>query len=147
MASNMTKYATAKAHVCSNALTACCMMLGLNLAREAPAMPEVALSVVSGCLFVAAPFEDEAEEEVFVAETSVLLYCVTRKRSYSFAARRRNSRRTTSRITPIHEPANMALDLTCHDDEMKHVSMTFQFHSIYVAKVSILWCIACINRE
>lgn len=140
MASSMTKYATANAQVCNSALIACCRMLGLNLALAPPSIPDAVLSVVSGCLLVAAPFEDEAEEDMFVFETRVLLCSMTMKRSYSFAARRRNSRRTTRRMTPIHEPANMALDLTCHEDEMKHVSITFQFHNIYGAKISLLQC-------
>lgn len=50
--------------------------------------------------------------------------------SYSEPTRRRNSRQTTRSATPMHEAANMALFVMCHDEERKQASMVYQFHSI-----------------
>lgn len=41
------------------------------------------------------------------------------RRSYSLPRRRRNSRDMTRRMTPMQQPANMPLDVTCHDLAMK----------------------------
>ena len=41
----------------------------------------------------------------------------------------------TKRMTPIHDPANMPLEVICQVEEMKQASTVFQFQSIYLQLV------------
>lgn len=50
--------------------------------------------------------------------------------SYSLPARRMNSRRKTRIMTPIHDPANIAVEVTRHEWETKQASTVYQFHNI-----------------
>lgn len=56
-----------------------------------------------------------------------------RKASYSLTALRRSSSDMTSRMTPMHDPANMPVDVIFHDDEMKQLPVVDQFHNIWNA--------------
>lgn len=37
----------------------------------------------------------------------------------------------------MHEPANMPVEVMCHDLAMKHESMVYQFHSIEILQVGL----------
>src|SRR5690349_4795544 len=90
-------------------------MLGRNI--EVATGVQAAAELVAGALEV--PLSEDAEEAVPPTGVSAFACCATMKRSYSLPARRRNSRRMTRRITPIHEPANMPLEVMRHELEMK----------------------------
>lgn len=105
---SITKYATANWHICNKALTICWKTVGLN--SKGGIFTAKAWSVS-----IAAIFD---------------LCCLNKRRSYSLPSRRRNSRRMTRRTTPIQDPANIPLEVMCHDLAMKQVSTVFQFHSI-----------------
>lgn len=38
-------------------------------------------------------------------------------------------------MTPMQEPANIPLDVICHEREMKHASMVYQFQSIEILQL------------
>lgn len=125
MASNITKYATPKVTICNRDRSVCCKSVGERRPPTSLGDPlaSVGLELVgssvnslpTGCEFAAAMAE--------VPKPSLLnrdgwpAMCLSNSRP----RRRRNSRDITRRITPIHEPANIPLDVIRHVDEMKPI--------------------------
>lgn len=99
MANSITKYATANCNICNNARTACCKTLGRKRWAGTTGVAVVAVRFLLPSALLA--------DDAMVLEPAVrfLRCCATMKRSYSLPARRRNSKMTTRRITPMQEPA------------------------------------------
>jgi hypothetical protein len=123
---SMIKYATAKAAICNSALVACCKRDGLNTpASELPFNNR--LPMMPASLFPVSSVDALGE---FADDTNLRWCSFMIYRSYSFPERRRNSRRITSRITPMQDPANMPLEVMCQLRERKQESTVYQFHNI-----------------
>lgn len=119
MASSMTKYAMVNWMVCRRARVICCKAVGRKC--------------ISVTFFGQLSFSEPLAVTKGVRVACSRLYPCERKRSYSFAKRRKNSRSITSRMTPMQEPANIPRDVICHDLARKPFPMTLTASS-YVTR-------------
>lgn len=123
------KYATPNWTICRAALIICWRKLGRKGWGLESLVPKLSLRAVlsptlakSLPLLVVFPSEELLMEVVSWPLVAVMFWYLnwpTMYRSYSLPTRRRNSRDTTRRMTPMHDPANMPLEVICHEDEMK----------------------------
>ena len=82
-------------------------------------------------LLLALPFVCDLEVREERPALGSLVVCRWIRRSYSRCRRRKNSRRSTRPMTPMHEPTNMPLEVMCHVVDRKHASTVYQFQNIY----------------
>ena len=155
MASNIIKYATANCSIWIKARRNCagnsCTTPGFF--GTAP-VARLRTGAASLCACFEQSLLDPDVLSVFATVPAVFAFILRiRYPSYSRWRRRRNSRLITRKITPMHEPANIPLEVICHELEMKpfskhgqkfagfrvclhsHASIVFQFQSIEILQL------------
>lgn len=101
----------------SSARIACCKILGRKGGSEAPETIEwVAWDKSADLPGPVAEWEDDGD---VLAEARERVCCASIKRSYSLPILRRHSRARTRKITPMQDPANIPLDVICHEFDRK----------------------------